>query len=420
MPSRETGTIPELDALRGLAIALVLATHADGWVMPGSRLPVNTAPLRPLSRTARAYALHHPSPVVTVSPLPFWHMLLNAGRSGVSLFFVLSAFLLSQPFWREWRGGPRVDLSAFARRRCWRILPLYALVVLGTAAVLATTFADLAKAGWYLAFVPIDLIPKGWEIQPTFYAGVWWSLSTEVQFYLLLPLVAVAARSRAGRLVATLVAVALVAVYSALVTHVLGYWVSFPGVLALSHAVVGYGPLFGWGMVAAYIAERWPMQSAPPRGTGSADLALAAGFMVAYMAFAWFEYAVGMRALESTYFAWHLGEGAVYAALVLGVLRARLRWRAVVTARPFVWLGQISYSVYLLHEPIYGAGFTWLRRHGAGSFATWTPMTVVLVLGLVGVILAVSHLSFRRIEQPGIARGRWRGIEKQPTFASAA
>src|SRR5215475_2581409 len=85
-----------LDGLRGLAGALVYVYHADFLVRTGTATPVD------LSGTS-------------VSPLAAF---VRAGNTGVSLFFVLSGFLLSRPFMVELRGavGWTVDDTSHAGR----------------------------------------------------------------------------------------------------------------------------------------------------------------------------------------------------------------------------------------------------------------------------------------------------------------
>ena len=90
--------MPELESLRGLAILLVVSYHM-GLLEIGTTIDPASIPY----------------------PLSF----VRAGHTGVSLFFVLSAFLLSQPFIAEARGGRRVVRRRYCARRVLRILPLY-------------------------------------------------------------------------------------------------------------------------------------------------------------------------------------------------------------------------------------------------------------------------------------------------------
>ena len=95
-----THYLPELESLRGLAMLLVFLFHLDSIVR---------GPSRPASHA-------------TVSPLLAY---IQAGHSGVNLFFVLSAFLLSLPFLSQAAGGRVVSVRRYAGRRALRILPLY-------------------------------------------------------------------------------------------------------------------------------------------------------------------------------------------------------------------------------------------------------------------------------------------------------
>src|SRR4029453_9298894 len=90
--------LPELEGLRGLAILLVVAFHCHSVACGIAREDAcGRAPLA----------------------------LIGAGHTGVGLFFVLSAFLLSLPFLRESAGGTKVSRWRFYQRRALRILPLY-------------------------------------------------------------------------------------------------------------------------------------------------------------------------------------------------------------------------------------------------------------------------------------------------------
>src|SRR5262247_1158122 len=115
---------PELEALRGLAVALVFGFHADRFVhFPAMELGAPASP-------ALAF--------------------VRAGHTGVDLFFVLSAFLLSQPFLAEAAGGQRVVRRDYFVRRALRILPLYyAAVVVGTL-LSATRLLELRRGIPYL------------------------------------------------------------------------------------------------------------------------------------------------------------------------------------------------------------------------------------------------------------------------------
>src|SRR5262249_4967476 len=152
---RSTRYLPELESLRGLAIVLVYAFHTDAYM----RVFVP-------KEASLAYAF------------------VRAGHTGVDLFFILSAFLLSLPFLRQAYGGKRVDRRRFFLRRGLRILPLYWTAVTLAVALKASTVAQVAGALPRYAFWPAFLAPPSFlppftDLHP--YGDVWWSLGTEAQ-----------------------------------------------------------------------------------------------------------------------------------------------------------------------------------------------------------------------------------------------
>jgi len=140
------GHVPALDAIRGIAILLVLAVHADHAV-PG-------------------------------------------GELGVDLFFVLSGFLITSLLLTEWDRDATFSLRSFYRRRAFRLLP--ALVVM-LAVVSAAAVLTADDVGGQLVWVLYSL---GYVINFTalLEEGIgnaslrhMWSLSQEEQFYLVWP-----------------------------------------------------------------------------------------------------------------------------------------------------------------------------------------------------------------------------------------
>src|SRR5205085_9108025 len=133
---------------------------------------------------------------ITVGVSSLWTF-LRTGFTGVSLFFILSAFLLSLPFLERARAGRRIDVRRFYARRALRILPLYWFVVAVTAVCCATQIRDVVFAWPHMLFLQPLGLPAMEDVRP--YGSVWWSLGTEAQFYLLLPLLPCCLASRTGR-----------------------------------------------------------------------------------------------------------------------------------------------------------------------------------------------------------------------------
>ena len=145
---------PCLDVLRGLAISLVFFYHLQGSFQ-GALLTLRT-------------------PVV------------QFGWSGVDLFFVLSGILIGGQLWKELKASGTVDVRRFILRRGFRIWPLYYTVV---AFLLAERlFFGQKRAGlWLDATFLANYFPTHHQV------GGGWSLCTEEQFYLLIPILLVIA-----------------------------------------------------------------------------------------------------------------------------------------------------------------------------------------------------------------------------------
>ncbi len=143
------GTFPSLDALRTAAIVLVIGNHL---AVAGSEL----------------------------APSPVWGFtLFRYGWTGVDLFFVLSGFLIGRQLQRELQRTGSVDVPRFLLRRGLRIWPLYFAWV---------AFLALALGKWRGIWP--DLVFLSNYVQGQVSGG--WSLSTEEQFYLLVPLLLLA------------------------------------------------------------------------------------------------------------------------------------------------------------------------------------------------------------------------------------
>jgi peptidoglycan/LPS O-acetylase OafA/YrhL len=125
-----------------------------------------------------------PAPTVDVAGLS-WTLSPGFGATGVSLFFVLSGFLLSQPFWRSLRGGPPVDLRSYLLRRLRRVYPAYAVAVLVLALVHDTRHSIPIR----LAHVTSHLLMIHNLSEATIFSlsVPLWSIATEFQLYLVMP-----------------------------------------------------------------------------------------------------------------------------------------------------------------------------------------------------------------------------------------
>ena len=334
--------------------------------------------------------------------------LVRIGWAGVDIFFVLSGFVLGLA-WCQARLGhrPPLRLGDYFRRRVLRVVPaLWAQMAI---LVLVALWAGsrLPPAGELLAqaLLAHNLIgtPQG-QLNP-----VYWTLPVEFDFYLILPLLALAVHPRRWPwlLAASL---ALVAAYRWSVFHQLPAGATVGDKVWRLNQLPGRLDQFVAGMTAA-----WLFLSAREGGRAAwlhrhRHGLLAAG-TAGFLALAWYIHIrqpmAGVPLAGLTYwqghwslFVWNSAAGLCLAAVILAIaLGTRLTDRLL--ANPLVlFLGVISYSLYLWHFPV----IRWL--HGLGLprlFPDW-PLAEGL-LWCTPPILAASTLSYWAVERPFL---RWR------------
>ena len=253
--------------------------------------------------------------------------------TGVALFFVISGFLLWRPFAASLGNRDKVSVRRFFANRALRIVPLYAVVVLvvffATEAHPAEAVLRLVRA---LTFTGVyagdDLLP------------VAWSLDDEVAFYLLLPvlfLALMAWRRPEQRLV---LGVAIIGVLSAASLVALAMT---PQDQAITGGPLTKFHLFGLGMLLASLQVRWPRHGLSPR-----MLALGAAGVVGAFSISGFAYEQHLYVFNPVC--------GIASFLMVGIVAfsgPKARLTHVLSLSPLVFLGEVSYGIYLWHEAIH-------------------------------------------------------------------
>lgn len=376
--------LPGLEGLRGLAAVAVLLYHVQRQLSPST------------------------TEVPVLSEITFL-------SHGVTLFFVLSGFLLFRPFVAARVGGERMPRTRrYLVNRLLRIFPGYLAVLLVVSLLFRTAWlpprADGEPDRFGMLSLP-DTLLEATLLQSYFPSTVRtglevaWTLTVELTFYLLLPLLAGLAAKAAHRWVAVLIPVGFMfAVGIAGKTwYVLGNaglssseQVTFEWganwTTVISRSILVHADLFAWGMLAAVIfvalrngdlpvswmRRRWML------GVGAAVVLVVStlpriGILVEPLV-----------ALSS-------------ALLLLLVVLPPSRGGEWGTAARFLetgpvrWLGLVSFSIYLWHLPL----LRLLRDHGlvfgddvAGLFGNIT-LIAALTFGL-------SALSYNLVEAPAL------------------
>jgi peptidoglycan/LPS O-acetylase OafA/YrhL len=320
----------------------------------------------------------------TLIEKPYFH-LAPQGAVGVSFFFILSGFVLA------WTYRPGDSHAAFYRRRFARIVPVYLVACLGGLFVLTLIEHHHSGRDILTSLIPVTLL-QSWIPDSAYYYGgnaVSWSLSSEVFFYALFPIVIVPLFALDRRatirvllvVIAVAIAVPLILRPTAENTS-LGFWAIY------------INPLYRFAEFVAGISVclllrgglRLPI-SAPVAGF----LALAAYVAVDFV---------------PIYATWVAVTVIPFTLLIFATAQADLENRPTYLRSPLlVKLGQWSFAFYLVHQMI----ITTLRRllvFGNGQLG-------LLALAYIGSICA-AYVLFRFVEEPlerRIRRGAGHGLD---------
>jgi peptidoglycan/LPS O-acetylase OafA/YrhL/Tfp pilus assembly protein PilF len=328
---------------------------------------------------------------------------LRGGFLGVDLFFVLSGFLITSILMQEWDRTKAIRLGKFYLRRILRLAPaLSAFVAVVYAAThwLVPGLSDQFQARWALAallYVSNLLIAYGREY-PLGYASICWSLAIEEQFYLLWPLALRTAlrRGLTGRALAALLlgAIALAGGVRALL---LQRGAADPDLwLRVYFAPDTRADSLLWGCLLGLLFARWRPPARYARlGMVSASLA---ALVLARMA-------TTLNIADLVARPWLFTLSALAAAaLVLEVVRDG-RLSRLLAWRPLVWIGQLSYSLYLWHA----VGMTIGQAAGPAGQA-------VLPFALAALSHFLIERPFLRLKDrfaPVVVSGRWLAMRER-------
>ena len=349
MPAPAQGFRPDIEGLRALAVAGVVAYHFGLTALPG-------------------------------------------GFAGVDIFFVISGYLITRHLAAEISQTGRIDLLRFYARRARRLLPVALFVIAATLAVGAIILSPQEQAlysrgAMFASAYMINLWLIRWSFD--YFASDtannpfihYWSLSVEEQFYLAWPaLLLLAAWLKPGRRT-----IMLAIGIPGLVSFAVCAWlttVSQPWAFYFS-------PLRAWEFAAGGLAAMTP---AGPMGKHP-RLALACGLAgLAMIAFAYLTFS------ENAPFPGFLALVPVAGTVLLltaGAAGARNSLSAFLALPPLQRVGKLSYSLYLWHWPVIVY---------AGMLVE--ELTLAERLACLALTLALSTLSYHLIENP-IRRNGW-------------
>ncbi|MGY1731897.1 acyltransferase family protein [Geodermatophilus sp. SYSU D01045] len=388
------GEIRSLTGLRIVAALWVVVFHF--WFTPGDAYRAVWEPLQPLVHT---------------------------GALGVDLFYVLSGFVVTLTYLDKL--GPRPSTRrtvAFWWARFCRVWPVYALVttvfggwILYKASrtddpflVWQTVQPDVTVSSWLEQLAMVQL----WH-QPYFDGSSWvgaaWSISAEWLAYTLFPLT-VLVLWRLRRL-------------PPVVTGLLAVACMLPFAL---HCYATGEAYFPWSWLlrigAGFLAGAFTCLAVRRIRVTPRVERIAA--VVAVL--------VVVEVLVGLWWGWWRGQGAgefggvvvvFFPVLVASLALSRRGLSRALSWQPLVHGGRISYSLYLVHVPLFEIAWThmgWYPAIGPGS-----GLGTLLVPHLLLAALVVAHLVYRYVEEPSRlwlrhrGPGRWTRLRREPASAAA-
>ena len=344
-----TGHLACLDGLRGTAAMLVVITHCCGGLLrtPEMGWWLYQTPLR----------------------------LITAPSGAVQIFFVLSGWVLAASLSRTSLG---TGIVPYLVRRVLRIQPPYMfglLLAWGLSFFYVAPEAATGLNGWLRSFLPVHLepsvllrellvpgvageqLPVGWslfvEIVFSFWMPLMWLVTKRLHWVLLFPLLAYAYTGAEEFLTLNWSFDFVFGLVLFAERERLARWVNvLPGVLQIALVLLGL----------ALFAAPTNLYKTPPE-----ILRVAIGCAICLVA-------------------------VLYIPWV----------RRIFETRPLIKLGQISYSLYLVHFPI----LLLVAPHVTGATTPWRNLLAVLVT-VVPLSLLASELGYRLVERPSIRLGRW-------------
>jgi peptidoglycan/LPS O-acetylase OafA/YrhL len=359
-----SGWLAQLDGLRGISILMVLTAHVFA---------------------------------------PAWKNM--RGDYGVTVFFVLSGFLITRLLLQEERDTGEISLPAFYVRRAFRLFPVYYLI-LAVYCVLILGMGIYPEARqkfayalpWYLIYfqeIPFFSQP---EAPPPFYQS--WSLGIEEKFYMIWPFVAFRLlRNRNARM--ALAAGAAVFFSSARLVHQARY--IFP------YAAICVGCLF------ALLYDEPGIRSRLESWVSSWRAPLVfLSWPILHLVIAWRSLPFALRLFADLAYPLSI-------ALVILVTLCSVRFASVFSVAPLTLLGRYSYCMYLIHVLVRRAAERILNVH-TGEGNGLLVFLLMLLFSTAGAAILHYTIESRFRELGRRIASSWKSKEKvsnhpQPALA---
>ena len=339
---------------------------------------------------------------VAVIAVMLYHLGFNwipGGFLGVDLFFVISGYVITRLLLDSIQRSGGLDLRAFYGARIRRLLPPLVFMIITTTIVVGfwapdtmrrflgdTPFALFGGMNWWLVFRETDYfeaIGRPPLLQHT------WSLGVEAQFYLVWPLILLLVLRYFGKNKIPGAAL-LIAAFSGIALLVVSLQIDAANSSKISHVYFGTDTHSIGLFLGAALAVSWIPQNLQETVTRKAqdfiDGIGIVGFLGIIAAFLFID--------ESDPTLYKIAfplAGICGCAILTSIVHPASRFAPILSSKPFVWIGERSYAIYLWHWVV----FQVTRPDYDLEGSEWALYTLRVL-----IVFALADISLRLVELP--------------------
>ena len=326
---------------------------------------------------------------------------IPGGFLGVDLFFVISGYVITRLLLDSIQRSGGLDLRAFYMARIRRLLPPLVFMIITTVIFVGlwapdtmrrllgdTPFALFGGMNWWLVFRQTDYfeaIGRPPLLQHT------WSLGVEAQFYLVWPLILLLVLRYFGKNKIPAAAL-LIAAFSGIALLVVSLQIDAASGSKVSHVYFGTDTHSIGLFLGAALAVRWIPQNLEETVSRKAqdfiDGIGIIGFLGIIAAFLFIE--------ESDPTLYKLAfplAGIFGCAIITSIVHPASRFAPILSSKPFIWIGERSYAIYLWHWVVFQV--TRPNFDLEGSSWALTALRVLIVFFLADISLRLVELPVR-------------------------
>ncbi len=324
---------------------------------------------------------------------------LHTGDLGVSMFFVLSGFLITTILWSEFKKTGQVDLKNFYRKRMRRILPLYFIIVfigiiliplIFTKEVFQYPFTNLNHNSiWqYLTFT-FNFFNENHFVRNTLITSMLWSICVEEQFYLVWPFV-LKFLKRIDYLAYFLGGLFLVSLAFRFYFYNVSATIEYNTISVMNDLIIGCALSFFY-FYKKEVIERF---ITVPGGVIS---------VVAFLGLAYFRsaYLIGNQI-------WVTIEPVLFALIFAYFLMSFIKFKdwKILNIPQVLYMGKVSYGLYIYHILSF-----FIAIQLVNFLDRYTPMSRYFEFFLaIPILLIIAHVSYVYFEKRIMVRSKKREV----------